>query len=650
MRQLPLLTPDSNWKRPAELPDLRGRPIIATDTETKDDGLASGRGAGWAYRSGHIIGLSMAAEDIAVYAPIRHPEGDCFEPDQVERWYNDHVKSGVRMVFHNAGYDLGWTGTEWGSPPPENLEDSMAMAYILDENRLTYNLDDVSKWRGVAGKDETLLKEAAHCYGVSPKAGLHLLPARYVGPYAEQDCRASLSCALNMLPLIKEQDLEAAYRLEVDLIPMAVEMRRRGIKIDTKAAVKLRAKFKDIREQALSDLGHKLGRSVEFKQINSNAFLTKLFDEQQIPYPRTPGTSKFPQGQPSFEADWMSKREHWLPKLVLRARKYQDAGEKFIGNYIQGFTHMGRIHAEIHTHKDDAGGTVTSRLSYSDPPLQQMPSRDPEIGPLIRELFLPEDGEYWYAPDYSQQEYRLIVHFANVCGIAGVGEAVRIYNEDPDADFHNIVVELTGLIRRDAKDANFAKAFGAGVGKFALMIDKSMEDAARIYSIYDDKLPFVKRMAEFCQGRADKRGYLRLIDGMRAHFDSWEPRWRPKGEMYVAPMGLEAARLQWPDRPLRRAFTHKAMNRLIQGSAARQTKLAMREAWRAKLVPLIQMHDELDFSMGSEADGLRVMEMMRDIIKLTVPVKVDPDYGINWGRAKYDWQTVSKDASVWWRQ
>ena len=614
----------------------------------------------------------MAIPGQAVYAPMRHPETQCFEPDQVKRWYVDHIRSGSRIVFHHAPYDCGWVDAEWDVRPPEKLDDSLGMAFMLDADRLEYGLDAICESLGVPGKDQSLLEEAARAYrGVTAKKDIRKkmterevkgmlwrLPGRYVGPYAEQDVRSTLNIAEIMDPQIDVDGVRDAYQLEMDLVPMILEMRKRGIRVDIDQAEATRVNFLHQRDVYLGELSKLLmiGRQVSIKDINSRGFLEKAFTDAKIPFPRTAPSERHEKGQASFESDWMKKIDHPLPQLVYKAGRYHSSAEKFIKNYILGYTHMGRIHADIHQYKDESGGTKTYRFSYSDPPLQQMPSRDEEIAPLIRKLFKPEEGTYWFAPDYSQQEYRLIVHMASVCRMAGVEDAVRMYRENPNTDFHNLVVELTGLIRRRAKDVNFAKAFGAGVPKFALMTGMSLEEAKKTMSQYDEKMPFVSRLAEFCQGRAEHKGFLRLIDGARVRFNRWEPRYLSKPrwaeaqkrgwyacDRETAQKRIDEQGSPWFGERLRRAFCHKSMNWLIQGSAARQTKLAMREIWRMKILPLIQMHDELGIPVDNEAITKRIQEAMIDVVKLQVPVKVDNEFGPTWGEAKYsDWKELTE--------
>lgn len=647
------MVPASDWEAPTELPDLRGRGVTCIDVEGKDDGLAMGRGPGWVYKAGHISGVSMAAGDRAVYVPINHPDTPGqFDKGQVARWVDDHMQAGDDIVFQNAPFDLGWFAADMGlKPPPEGkVRDTMAASYMIDEYLMERNLDYLCKWQGLPGKDETLLRAYAYARGMEPKKDLWRIPARYVGPYAEIDAVRTLQLHTKLLPQLSAQDLMPAYQLECDLIPMVLEMRRRGIRIDTDNIDRVQRQLLGERDAALAELTRQcsIGRAITIHDVDSPIMMERLFNDAGQPYPRTE------KGNPSFKAEWMEKRDHWLPQLCAKASKLHDAGYKFVGQYMKEYLHHGRIHAEVHQFKTEEGGTRTSRLSYSNPPLQQMiGDKNPELAVLIRSLFLPEQGEVWCAPDYSQQELRLMVHFGIACEMAGVEAVADMYRDDPDTDFHNMTSELTGLVRRKAKDVTFAKAFGAGKAKFAAMTGLPLDEASAAMDQYDDKLPFIKRLSEFSQARAQKRGYIKLIDGARSHFDRWEPRWVdwPKMRQHMIDVG-------WPDMPvhacshaeamervndprhywyqerLQRHGTHKAMNSLIQGSAARQTKLAMRACWREGIVPLLQMHDELSSSLSRERDAVRMQEIMVDAVHLEIPVRVDLECGVNWGTAK----------------
>lgn len=679
------MPPPSTWHPPAELPDLRRHTVIAVDTETRDEGLAASRGPSWPQRMGHVCGVAVAwpggdGPIRSLYVPVRHQDTQCFDRDAVGRWLADHAAAGVRFLFHNAHYDVGWLRAEFGLAPNYPIEDTQCQAVMLDENRLTYNLDSICRDLGVPGKAEASLKEALLVYGYPSagdtyKANLWRLPARYVGPYAEPDAVATLAAYRAMVPRLEAEGTTAAYRTEMDLVPCVHEMRWRGVKVNVERAARGAEALRKQRDAVLGELSRRLGCRAGMEDIGRTRWLEEKFTEQGIPFPRTPPTRNYPNGQPSFTAGavgWMPKNPHWLPQLVVKADKLNKAAKDFLEGHVIAYAHRGRVHASINQYRNEDGlGTRTHRFSYSDPPLQQMPKRDEELLSMIRGCFEPEDGEVWVSCDYPQQEYRLIVHFAEVLDLPKSHDAGDKYRGDPDTDFHDMVTEMTNprvdftrmdrksaefkRLRKPAKDANFGKAFGAGVKKFAEMINLSEAEAAAIYENYDRELPFVRALAEAAEGAAQRRGYIRLIDGARLHYEQWEPRYRDWGKegaySYAhgggtAPCDREEAlrRINDKEHPwkgvLRRAFTRKAGNGLIQGSAARMTKVAMVACWREGIVPLLQVHDELDASVPTRAAGDRLAEIMSTAVPLTVPIVVKPEYGRTWGDAKHGWDDV----------
>jgi DNA polymerase-1 len=642
-----------SWRAPQELPDLRRVGLIAIDTETNDEGLRADRGSSWPWRGGYICGISLAWREggamRAHYFPLCHPDSENFDREQVFQWLRDHVASDVGIVTQNGLYDWGWLRTEAGikMPPSERLQEIGTLATIVDENRHSYSLNALSAWRGLPGKDESLLKEAVKAQGfnVSKKNPLQSyisqLPAHLVGPYAEADAANTLALFEDLNPILDQEGTRAAYRLDVDLLPMVHEMRRCGIRIDQSAAEQARDLLLLKRNATLAQLSEKLGARVGMEEIGRNKWLTQTFDQHGIAYPCTP------KGNPSFTAGttgWMHKHEHWLPWLIVKAAKAHNAATKFLATYILGHAVNGRVHAEIHPHRSDDGGTRSLRFSYSHPPLQQMTAHDDELAPLIRGVFLPEEGEVWAESDVSQQEFRFIVHYAVAQNLRKAKEAAECYRTDPETDFHGLVSDWTGIDRQSAKNTNFAKAFGAGVRKFAAMIGKPESEAHAIYAKYDRELPFVQQLAVRCQSAAAKQGYLELYDGARRHWDAWEApeiAWT-KG---MGPCSREEAERRvrdpnhaWYRRWIRRAGTYKAMNALIQGSAARHTKLWMRACWREGIVPLLQMHDALACSVASPELAERVAQLGREAVTLEVPVQVDLKFGMSWGDAKYSWE------------
>jgi DNA polymerase I-like protein with 3'-5' exonuclease and polymerase domains len=673
--QLPLITPNSDWVMPQSLPDLRDRKIVAIDTEERDDGLGAGTGPGWATGKGYMLGLSWAAAGSAGYAPINHPDSECFDKEQVAQWMRDHVKAGVRFVFQNAPYDVGWMFTDLGVDirPEHPIEDVLCAAFMLNENEYTYNLDDICARLGIPGKDETEMMAAATAY-LRPaqaskgwkltrrdlKANMWKLPARYVGKYATVDAVQTLEAFQILEPQLYEQGVDRAYRLEMDLVPVTRIMKARGIKIDVEYAMQVQTRFEKKLEATMAELRRNLpGRGLkDIGQLRSSKWLDPIMSDEGIRVPRTDATAKHSDGQSSYKQDWMEIHPHWLPKLVAKALQYDRFINTFIGEYVLNFMHKGRIHAEAHQYKSSDGGTVSYRYAYSNPPLQQAPSADmdPEFGVPFRRCFVAEGR--WGANDYSQQEYRLTAHFAAVCKVRGGAEAARQFVDDPDLDFHEMVAGLTGFTRAKAKIQNFALLYGQGIDATAAGLGVSVEEAKEVRAQVEKKAPFGPALDEYARGRAQNKGFLKLLDGARVRFDEWEGGWIDKSEWQRAkdqhlpmePCTLEEARKRkanpnhpWSKTTLRRSGVRKALNRLIQGSAARQTKMAIRVCAREKLYPILQMHDELDHDEDSDAKINRVSEIMRTVVELRVPMKVDAGIAGNWAEAKMK----PKDAPKW---
>jgi DNA polymerase I-like protein with 3'-5' exonuclease and polymerase domains len=648
----------SEWRRPDTLPDLRHVGRAAIDIETTDEWLQAERGSGWPVKAGHVVGVSAAyranGEIRSDYYPIRHPDSDNFDADQIFAWLKDLLASGVRIIGHNLLYDFGWLLADGGiaMPQSEHLDDTGALATMVDENRFSYSLDNLCKDYGLLGKDETVLCEAVETYfGVTPgknknppQAYVGRLPARFVAPYAGNDAAQTFALFEALYPTLAREGTDKAYRLEVALLPMVLQMRRRGIRIDTAAAERNRDLLLQKRDAVFVELAEKLGVDfVDMEDIGSPGWLAETCDRLDISYPRTPT------GKPSFTAGtlgWMHRHPHWFPRLVVRADQFNNAAVNFLQRHVLGHVVNGRIHAEIHPHRSEENGTKSFRFSYSDPPLQQMPSHDEEIAPLIREVFLPDHDEVWASCDQNQQEFRLFVAEAAKHGLAGALEAAAQYRADRNTDFHAVTSKATGLDRPTAKRTNFAKLYRAGIAKFAATIGKSEAEAQAIYDRYDHELPFPRALADLVQKQVERDGFLTLYDNARRHFDAWEVRGVPwsKG---AEPCGIEEAQRRsrnlshpWFGQRPRRVGAYTAINPLIQGNAARQTKLWMLACWREGIAPLLQMHDALELSVATPEQADRVAQLGCEAITSLVPMQVDVKFGHTWGDAKHAWAEI----------
>lgn len=614
-----MFPPRSDWVAPDILPDLSSASRIAVDLETKDPNLRVS-GPGWATGDGHVTGIAIATDGWSGYLPIRHEGGGNLDAGFVFRWLNKSLSTNCDKIFHNALYDVGWLRRE-GITLNGKIQDTVIAAPLIDENRRQYSLNSLGLDYCKEVKDETLLTEAAKSYGVDPKAEMYKLPAKFVGEYAEQDAVLTLKLWDKLKKLLETQKLEPIYELESSLIPLLVEMRWRGVRVDVSKAEETVAKLKQQEKDCIKQIKYKYGVDVD---VWASASVAKAFDKAGLTYPRTQKTNA-----PSFTGKWLEGLDHGLPKLVVEARKLQKIRSAFIENMILEHSHNGRIHGQMHPLRGDSGGTVSGRFSYSTPNLQQVPARDPILGPLVRGLFLPEEDHVWGAYDYSQQEPRLTVHYASKMNLPGSDEAVSAYRHD-DADFHQIVADMAGIARKDAKVINLSLSYGMGKNKLIQALGINELEAEALFNNYHSKVPFIKELTLSCSRRAENVGEITTLLGRKCRFDMYEAR-----NEKTQPLPMDKA-IEEYGQNIRRAFTYRAFNRLIQGSAADMTKQAMLDLWKEGIVPHIQVHDELDISVKNKEESRKIVEIMETCVDLNVPSKVDAEIGDTWGTAMVD--------------
>ena len=612
-----MFAPESDWTIPEIFPKFADDERIAVDLETYDPFLLTS-GPGWATGRGHIVGVGVATKDWKGYFPIRHEGGGNLDEAVVLRWVKNTLSSPKReVIFHNALYDVGWLRRE-GVDVKGEILDTMFAAPIVDENRYSYSLDSLGQTYCGEKKDESLLQDAALAWGINPKSEMYKLNSKYVGPYGEQDAALTLKVYHKLKEELKQQGLESIYSLECKLIPLLIEMRWRGVRVNEEKADMISRDLSQKEQKLLVEIKRKYGEDVN---LWANASLQKVFDKNNIPYPRTE------KGMASFQRQWLENHEHDLPKMIVQARKFNKARTTFIEKMISEHSYNGRIHAEAHPLRNDSGGTVSGRFSYSNPNLQQVPARDPEIGNLIRSIFIPEEGCQWGVFDYSQQEPRLTVHYANQLGLIGARDAVNAYR-DKNADFHQIVADMAKIPRKQAKNINLGLSYGMGKEKLIRELGLGDAEAQTLLAQYHEKVPFIRGIQDHCTRVALDRGYIRTLAGRRCHFDLWEHKYDKS-----VPLPLEEAKIKYGD-TLKRSFTYKALNRLIQGSAADMTKLAMLGLWEEGIVPHVQVHDEVDISIEDNEQAAKVSRIMENCVELAVPLVVDTELGPNWGETE----------------
>ena len=603
------------WNKPEEFPDLRQANTIAIDLETYDPDLKS-LGSGSVIGRGKVVGIAVAVDGYSGYFPFDHKGGGNLNKDKVIQWLRDVCECPADKIFHNAMYDVCWIRS-MGIKINGRIVDTMIAASLVNENRFRYDLGSLG-WDYVGyGKNETELRAAANEWGVDPKSDMWMLPSMYVGNYAERDAELTLELWKIMQKELSDQDLGAIFDLETDLFPCLVDMKFKGVRVDVEGAHRLKKKLSEQEIQLLQEV--KKETQIDC-QIWAARSIAKVFDKLKLPYKRTLKTQA-----PSFTKNFLSSHEHPLVQKIAKAREINKAHTTFIDTIIR-YEHKGRIHADINQIRSDAGGTVTGRFSYSNPNLQQIPARNKDLGPLIRSLFLPESGCEWGCFDYSQQEPRLVVHYASLDQDTSVFNVKDSYLSS-DADFHTIVAKMADIPRDQAKTINLGLFYGMGKAKLQAELGVSKDKAEELFSVYHERVPFVKRLMRSVSNRAQQRGQIRTLLGRLCRFHLWEPN--RFGINKALP--FEEAILEHGQGNIRRAYTYKALNKLIQGSAADMTKKSMLDLYKEGIIAHIQIHDELDLSVESKKQADKIIEIMENAVKLAVPNKVDYESGKTWG-------------------
>jgi DNA polymerase I-like protein with 3'-5' exonuclease and polymerase domains len=617
------------------LPDLSGAKAIAFDLETKDDGLAEKKGPGGVHGHGYILGVAVAVDGWQEYISINHPDTDNMPEEPTLAWLRKQLGNPNQVkVGANILYDLEWL--RWaGVEVYGRLFDTHVAEPLIDENQRRYNLEAMSQkylakkyWKQKDNMEEIVTEILGKCKG-DPRAHLWQLPARAVRDYAIADAVATLRVAYAQKKILKEMELECVFDVEMRLVPMLLDMRFKGVRIDESRVEEVRDQIIKQQVKAQKVLNKTAGCEVN---VNAAASIARAFDNAGIEYPRTAKTKA-----PSFTKEFLGAHQSPLAKQVLVVRKAHKVLSTFIEGHIMGHIHNGRIHPSFHQLRSDDSGTVSGRFSASNPNVQQIPSRDKEFAPLIRGLFIPEDGCLWWKNDWSQIEYRLIVHYACVKKLPKAHKAQEAYISDAETDFHQWAADLMQKDRRFAKDINFGLAYSMGVKKLARELGLDEDEATELFAIYHREVPFMRGLSRTIMRVAQNRGYVKTLLGRRRRFDLWEPAGTFNSKMVQA-LPREAA-VEAHGTNLQRAHTYKSMNSVIQGSAADIMKLAMVDLYESGVFgvigsPSLTVHDELDGSAPRTKAGVEALReikhIMENCIKLEVPILCDAEVGENW--------------------
>ena len=622
---------------PPEYRSIAGLARIGLDIETVDPDIKA-LGPGAHRKDGKVVGVAIAysVED-GDYYPTSHDIGENVpDPENFYKTLAEEAKVFEgEIVGANLQYDLDWLRARHNVQfPKAKFRDVQLAEGLLDENRLSYKLNILAKDHLNKTKTDEDLRLM---YGGGYISNMNMVHPAHAAVYAVGDVTLPWEIMDVQEKLLADDGLTELFDLESRLLPLLLEMRSRGVRIDLEKAQESYESLTTEYERLKGEINEVGKANVDIWSADSIAI---AYENLGIPYNKTKAK------KPSFTKDFFNKSNERISKLIVEARECHKTAETFIKSYILDSHCDERIHCMFHQLKGDEGGAATGRFSSSNPNLQNIPARHPVNGPLMRSMFIPEEGMLWGSLDWSQIEYRLLVHYAHITLGVDASDAVRMYREDPKTDYHDMASTLTGLPRKYAKNVNFGVVYGMGPPKFAASIEKTITEGEAILEQFHEKSPYIKQMLDRCSGAAASRGFIKTILGRKRRFDTWEVKHVVDGDVvssYVDTADLEDFKKDKTIRGrVRRAFTHKALNALLQGSAADLMKKAMVEMWEAGLfevlIPHLTVHDEFNSSVPDTTEGHAAFAKMREIMETTltleVPVLADGNLGKTWDEAK----------------
>lgn len=578
-----------------------------------------------------IIGVAIANADGQGYWDLR-------ENPRVVDWLKQ-VLPGRKVVAQFAQFEVQCTRVLGIDPRSIDWYCTMTVECLIDEHRLTYDLFSICGYHGIDSQKKRHLDAMQSAMGLSSHAAvlaaLSEAPPHLVRAYGSSDARDAFDVYLAQRADIESQDLQHVVQLEHRLLPVLADMSWGGIRVDLEAAHAaiplLDQKEMDLQREIDEIAGRKLN-------VNSSPQVKAFFDPQpinkfqwQLIDGTLVGPTKGGKG-PSLDQKAMREIKHPLAKKILDLRKTIKLRDTFIRGHVIGSADGdGYVHTTFNQTRNDAdAGTVTGRLSSTDPALQQITKRDKDNAAILRAMFLADLNDMWLCADYSQVDFRCGAHLQND------PEIIAAYLADPSMDYHQIVSDMTGIPRNppyagapNTKQINLGLSFGAGQGKLAFMMGMPYtvkelrgkmayvagSEAAGIFELYHRKLPAVKTFMKKAENVAKETHYVRTAIGRRLRF----------------PRGMGA---------------HKAAGLLYQAYAADLHKYGLvmvDEVIREQKLParlMMSCHDEIGVSTQADEEVKRIIvdrytNFMSDgsPIKMRVPITASADFGINWYEA-----------------
>jgi DNA polymerase I-like protein with 3'-5' exonuclease and polymerase domains len=651
----------TGYSLPTQFPPISKAKRISLDFETHDPDLHK-KGPGWR-RDAYPVGISIAAEwkdgtQFAEYFPLKHRTGPNLEPTKVYEWLSDNLEFyNGEIVGANLMYDVEGLNYQGVLLPFAKFRDVQWAEALLDEEARSYQLETIAqKWLG-EGKKTDHLKEL---YGPDYHERFREMHPAHVKLYGVGDVTLPLRILDAQIKQLRKEKLEDLFHLESRLLSMLLYMRKMGQRVDLKHANHLGEMMIAKRDEALKKASKLSGIPLNEHNFQKPTVIAEAMRRLNLNFPTTPT------GLPSIQDEWLIDNGGEFGEELATANKCEKAFGTFVTGYITDYEINSRIHCEFHplrkTSEEKEGkskvqGAVSGRFSSSHPNLQNIPSREDDldlgIGQLCRKMFLPEEGMQFFSADYSQIEFRLLVHLAAEYGVTGAAEAQQAYIQNPKTDFYKMTADLAQIPRQKAKTITLALAFCMGMFKLAKKLgeieigedgkQRPTKKALDLKAAYDKGVPFVKETSKEASNRAKKDNFIRTILGRKSRFNLYEPKGWEGNEVRARALPYEEALAAY-GKDITPAKTHKALNRFTQGSSADGMKQAMVNIWESgilnnpnDIIVSLTVHDELDGSVAPTKRGqeclAELVHYMETSMVLNVPVMVEAKTGANWAES-----------------
>src|SRR5271166_5969697 len=700
-----------DYKLPDRFPSLSKAKRISLDLESLDKSIGDGYGPGWR-RDAYIVGFGLGIGDkkgnieFSDYFPLRHKGVENLDADKVYDWLSTELAFYTgEIVGANLLYDFDGLQYQRVFAPLAKFRDIQWSAALLDENAMSYKLNALAKQYGFGGKVKDELKLL---YGDDFIKRFHEVHPGHARTYGIGDIELPLKVLFEQEKQLRKENLEDLFDLESRLLPMLIYMRRLGVRVNLEQARRMNFALVEARDRNIAKIAKLSGVGTDYDNFGKPSIMKAIFDNLKIKYPYLlkcdegkeklvyegdddKGRAEYEdaklKGKPSFRKVWLESLEEEgdednIGTLIKNANIAEKARGTFVDGYITDNAIGDRVHCEFHPlrkKKDEnskSQGTITGRFSGSNPNLQNIPTRDAWIGPMCREMFIADEGAKWWSLDYSQIEYRMLVHFAVENHCTGAEVPQQMYLANPDTDFHDACAmvmykadwdaatarhlrgeiskkemeKIHKALRKPAKNLNFGMVYGMGAPLLAEQLHETNADgspnekALQIMKEYHEAAPYIRELNKLCVSDAEKKQFITTILMRRGRFNLWEPRFKEQGAPFEKALPYEEALAKWGPK-IHVVGTHKAMNKKLQGSAADLMKLAMVNAWEAGIFDagnditcVLTVHDELNGSIWPGQRGEKSMAELKHIMEtclpLHIPVLTSGSTGANWSEAK----------------